>query len=101
MWTATMALNGIIAVGVPQDWATHTLGHEITAKCGLDHGHTLAIVLPSLLKVKAKNKSEKLLQYASRIWGIDSASRIWGIDHKRNVYKKQLTKLEISLNRLV
>ena len=75
MWTATMALNGIIAVGVPQDWATHTLGHEITAKCGLDHGHTLAIVLPSLLKVKAKNKSEKLLQYASRIWGIDSGSQ--------------------------
>lgn len=70
MWSATMALNGLIGAGVPSDWATHIIGHEITAKHGLDHGQTLAIVLPSLLYIKRKNKCEKLLQYAERIWGI-------------------------------
>lgn len=48
MWAATQALNGLIGAGVPQDWATHMLGHELTAMHGLDHAQTLAIVLPAL-----------------------------------------------------
>jgi NADP-dependent alcohol dehydrogenase len=70
MWTATLALNGLIGAGVPQDWATHMLGHEITALHGLDHAQTLAIVLPAMLTVRRNQKREKLLQYASRVWGI-------------------------------
>ena len=70
VWCATMALNGLIAVGVPQDWATHMIGHEITALHGLDHAQSLAIVAPSLLKVKSDTKREKLLQFAERAWGI-------------------------------
>jgi NADP-dependent alcohol dehydrogenase len=72
MWCATMALNGLIAVGVPQDWSTHMIGHEITALHGLDHGQTLAIILPGLLEVKRDTKREKLLQYAQRVWGIEA-----------------------------
>lgn len=70
MWTATMALNGLIGAGVPNDWATHMLGHEITALHGLDHAQTLAIVLPAMLQVRREEKREKLLQYADRIWGL-------------------------------
>ena len=70
MWAATMALNGLIAVGVPQDWATHMIGHEITALHGLDHAQTLAIVSPSMLTVKSDTKREKLLQFAERVRGI-------------------------------
>lgn len=70
MWCATMALNGLIGAGVPQDWATHMIGHEITAAYGVDHARTLAIVLPSLLRLQKDEKKEKLLQYASRIWGV-------------------------------
>lgn len=70
MWTATLALNGLIATGVPQDWATHLLGHELTAQFGLDHGQTLAILLPSMLEVRAAAKHAKLLQYAERVWHI-------------------------------
>lgn len=69
MWCATMALNGIIATGVPEDWATHTIGHELTALYGLDHAVTLAIVLPALLEHQRHAKFGKLLQYAERIWG--------------------------------
>ena len=72
VWSATMALNGIIAVGVPQDWATHMIGHELTALFGIDHGQTLAIVLPSLLDVRRKQKRAKLVQYAERVWGVES-----------------------------
>lgn len=70
MWNATMALNGILGVGVPQDWATHLIGHELTALYGIDHGKTLAIIFPAVLKVQRKQKHAKLLQYAERVWQI-------------------------------
>ena len=100
MWSATMALNGLIAAGVPQDWAAHRIGHEITAKCGLDHGQTLAIVLPSLLQVKSADKEEKLLQYAERVWGInegDKADRIQqAIAKTREFFEKLGVKTRLS-----
>jgi len=80
MWTATMALNGVISVGVPQDWATHIIGHELTALHGTDHARTLAVVLPSLLHVKRATKREKLLQWAERVWGIREGSPDQRID---------------------
>ncbi|MDF2565237.1 MAG: alcohol dehydrogenase [Massilibacillus sp.] len=72
MWTATLALNGLIGSGVPQDWSTHMVGHEITALYGLDHAQTLAIVLPSMLEVMKAEKLEKLLQYGERIWNLST-----------------------------
>ncbi|MEV3831265.1 alcohol dehydrogenase [Aeromonas allosaccharophila] len=80
MWSATMALNGLIGAGVPQDWATHMLGHELTALHGLDHAQTLAAVLPALLQAKRKQKHAKLLQYAERVWGLRSGSEAERID---------------------
>ncbi|MBD2363954.1 iron-containing alcohol dehydrogenase [Anabaena minutissima FACHB-250] len=74
MWCATMALNGLIGAGVPQDWATHMIGHELTAEHGLDHAQTLAIVLPSTLSVRRDRKWQKLLQYAERVWNIVDGS---------------------------
>jgi NADP-dependent alcohol dehydrogenase len=74
VWCATMALNGTIAAGVPQDWATHMIGHELTALFGIDHGQTLAIVHPSLLEVRKNKKHAKLLQYAERVWKIEKGS---------------------------
>ena len=80
MWVATLALNGLIGAGVPQDWATHMIGHEITALYGVDHARTLAIVLPSLLNVQREHKREKLLQYAERVWQITQGSDEQRID---------------------
>lgn len=74
MWAATMALNGLIGTGVPQDWATHMIGHELTAFHGIDHARTLAIVLPGVMKVKSDSKKDKILQYGERIWGITEGS---------------------------
>jgi NADP-dependent alcohol dehydrogenase len=80
MWTATLALNGLIGAGVPQDWATHMIGHELTALYNIDHARTLAIVLPSLLQVQREAKREKLLQYAERVWHISAGSDDQRID---------------------
>lgn len=80
MWIASLALNGLIGSGVPQDWATHMIGHELTALYNIDHARTLAIVLPSLLNVQRENKHEKLLQYGERVWGINSGSETQRID---------------------
>lgn len=80
MWTSTLALNGLIGAGVPGDWSTHMIGHEITAAYGLDHAQTLAIVLPALLTIKKEDKHEKLLQYAERVWGLNDGSEEERID---------------------
>ena len=74
MWAATMALNGYLGAGVPQDWSTHMLGHEITAVHGLDHAQTLAIVLPAMLAARREPKRAKLLQYAERVWNLREGS---------------------------
>ncbi|MEG0949543.1 MAG: iron-containing alcohol dehydrogenase [Bacteroidales bacterium] len=74
MLTATMALNGFIAMGVDQDWTTHMIGHELTALHGLDHGVTLAIVYPGVMDVLRNEKRTKLLQYAERVWDVREGS---------------------------
>jgi len=91
VWCATMALNGLIGCGVPQDWSTHMIGHELTAYHGLDHAQTLAILLPNLLWVQRDSKREKLLQYAERVWELregSEASRIeQAIIHTRTFFE--------------
>ena len=74
MWAANQALNGLIGQGVPQDWSTHMIGHELTAVYGLDHAVSLAAVLPHNLQVRRVAKREKLLQFAARVWGITEGS---------------------------
>jgi len=74
MWSATSALNGIIGAGVPHDWSSHMIGHELTATFDIAHGRTLAIILPSLLRERKEPKRTKLLQFAERVWDINEGS---------------------------
>lgn len=74
MWATSWALNGMIGAGVPQDWASHMIGHELTALYGIDHARTLAIVLPSLLRERLDVKAAKLLQFAERVWDLTDGS---------------------------
>ncbi len=71
MYSCTMALNGQIQKGVPTDWATHMIGHELTAHFNIDHARTLAIIMPNLYRVKFENKKEKLAQMAERVFNIE------------------------------
>ncbi|RLV60759.1 iron-containing alcohol dehydrogenase [Parashewanella curva] len=93
MWTATCALNGVIGAGVPHDWATHMIGHELTALHDIDHARTLAIVLPSLLRHTKAEKKAKLLQYAERVWDItegDDDARIDAAIEKTQAFFESL-----------
>ena len=74
VWSATMALNGLIQKGVPSDWATHMIGHELTALYEIDHARTLAIIGPNLYRVLFETKKEKLAQYGQRVWNISGNS---------------------------
>lgn len=80
MWAASMALNGLIGMGVPQDWTTHYIGHELTALYEIDHARTLAIILPSVMDLYRNSKRAKLLQYATRVWGITEGNENQQID---------------------
>ncbi len=75
MWAASQALNGLIGAGVPQDWSTHMIGHELTGLYGIDHARSLSIILPAVLKEMSTQKSDKLLQYAERVWGIKQGNK--------------------------
>jgi len=92
MWAATQALNGLIGAGVPQDWATHMIGHELTALHNIDHARTLAIVLPAMLNERRVQKRDKLLQYGERVWGIrtgtDDERITAAIDKTRDFFER-------------
>ncbi|WP_395052268.1 iron-containing alcohol dehydrogenase [Flavobacterium sp.] len=80
MWCATMALNGLIQKGVPSDWATHMIGHELTALYEIDHARTLAIIAPNLYRVMFETKKDKLAQYGERVFNVTGNS----VDEKAN-----------------
>lgn len=73
MWSATLALNTLIGCGVPHDWSTHMIGHELTALYGPDHAETLAVVLPGVWAHQLDKKEAKLRQYGQRVWGVATA----------------------------
>ena len=75
MWCASLGLNGLIACGVPEDWSTHMIGHELTALHGLDHGVTLSIVLPGVMKIMKDEKGDKIVQFGERVFGIKDGSK--------------------------
>jgi NADP-dependent alcohol dehydrogenase len=80
VWAATWACNTAIGVGVPQDWASHVIGHELTALHGIDHARTLAVVMPSLMTVQRTVKEAKLVQFAERVWDIREGTDAVRID---------------------
>jgi NADP-dependent alcohol dehydrogenase len=94
MWCATQALNTLIGCGVDQDWATHMIGHELTALYGLDHAVTLAIVLPAALRERVEAKRAKLAQYGRRIFGVDGAEA--AIDRTESFFRDLGMKTRLS-----
>ncbi|GEK91320.1 iron-containing alcohol dehydrogenase [Alkalibacterium kapii] len=80
MWTATLALNRLLSRGVPGDWSTHALGHEITVMNHTDHARSLSALLPAVMVVRKLKKWDKLVQYAENVWGITEGSEEVKID---------------------
>lgn len=102
VWCATMALNGLLNKGVPSDWATHMIGHELTALYEIDHARTLAIVGPNLYKVMFATKKEKLAQYGKRVWNLqgnsDDEIALKAIEKTTEFFHKMGMKTKLSEN---
>ena len=75
MHIANQALNFQIGAGVPQDWSTHLIGHELTAYYNLDHARSLAVVQPYLLEVMNEDKKEKIAQLGKNVFGIQNDNK--------------------------
>lgn len=96
MWLANQALNGLIGLGVPQDWATHFIGHELSGLYGIDHARTLAIIQPNLLEILVDEKSDKLLQMGKNVFGIDTINPLDVVEKIKALYKTLNIDLKIS-----
>jgi NADP-dependent alcohol dehydrogenase len=100
MWSCTMALNGLIQKGVPNDWAVHAMGHELTALFGIDHARTLAIIAPSHYTYNFESKKKKLAQYAERVWNVTEGTTEEkakaGIEKTRNFFQSLDIKTKLS-----
>ncbi len=98
-WCATCGLNYWISLGCVQDWATHMIGHELTAFYGLDHGQTLAIVMPRLWENRLEVKLDKLAKMGRELYGYhgpdDLASAKFAISSTEDFFRSigQKTKL--------
>jgi len=93
MWCATQALNGHLRCGAVQDWATHRIGHELTALYGLAHAETLAPIWISLLRYKMQDKLEKLVQYGQRVWNLQGGNQ-------QELAEQAIAKTELFFNRI-
>lgn len=100
MWTATLALNGLIGVNASHDWTSHGIGHELTAFHGLDHGQSLAVVCPNVLRYKAIPKRTMLARYARRVWNVaeadDAKAGLLGIDKTVEFWRSLGVKTRLS-----
>jgi len=96
MWLANQALNGLIGLGVPQDWATHFIGHELSGLYGIDHGRTLAIIQPNLLEVLVEEKHDKLLQMGKNVFDLNTNNPLDVIKEIKNLYESLNIDLKIS-----
>ncbi|PDS22643.1 iron-containing alcohol dehydrogenase [Flavobacterium branchiophilum] len=101
MWCCTMALNGLLQKGVPSDWATHMIGHELTALFDIDHARTLAIIGPNLYLEMFETKKEKLAQYGTRVFGLEGTTEqvaLEAIEKTKAFYQLMGMKIKLSEN---
>ncbi|MDN4072406.1 iron-containing alcohol dehydrogenase [Fictibacillus terranigra] len=75
LYNGTMALNGMIAMGVKGDWATHNLEHAVSAVYDIPHAGGLAILFPNLLRHVIDQGPERLKQLAVRVFNVDPQGR--------------------------
>ena len=71
MWTATWALNTLIACGKETDWMVHMLGQAVGAITDATHGMTLAAVSLPYYRMIMPYGLKKFVRFATEVWGVD------------------------------
>ncbi len=75
MWAGMLAHNNSVGVGREQDWASHQIGHELSAKYDCAHGASLAVVFPAWMKTVYRHDIPRFVQFATRVWGVEAESK--------------------------
>lgn len=70
MWCGAIAHNDLLSTGRVQDWASHYIGHELSAMFDTTHGATLSIITPAWMKYVYTKHVSRFAQFAVRVWGI-------------------------------
>lgn len=69
MWAGTLAHNGQLGVGREEDWASHNIGHELSAAYDVAHGASLSIVMPHWMRFVLPKHAMRFAQLATRVFG--------------------------------
>lgn len=111
MWASTIAHNGILGTGRVEDWASHKLGHELSALYGITHGASISVMFPAWMKYVYKYNIDRFAQFAARVFNIDYGfgDEQWlalrGITELENYFKElglptTLTELKVPFDKL-
>ena len=71
MWAGMIAHNNLCGVGRRQDWASHSLAHEISARYDATHGAALAVIFPAWMRYTLQHDTARFVQFATRVWGAE------------------------------
>ncbi len=75
MLSGTIAHNGILGLGREEDWASHRIGHELSALYGTTHGVTLSIIFPAWMKYVYKENLDRFVRFAIEVFRVDGAEK--------------------------
>lgn len=75
MWIGNVAHNGLLGKGKLEDWASHNMEHQLSAHYDIAHGTGLAIIFPAWMKYVWKEKPEMMVQYAKRVWDVQTEGK--------------------------
>lgn len=74
MWCGSLSHNGLTGLGGKQDFATHSLGHELSAKFDVAHGASLSTMWGSWARYCFPENPERFAQFGRKVWGITEGS---------------------------
>ena len=75
MWTATWALNTLIAKGKTTDWEVHMIGQAVGAYTDATHGMTLSAVSMPYYRFIMPYAPDKFARYAVNVWGVNASGK--------------------------
>lgn len=70
MLAGTLAHNGVLGLGREDDWASHSIGHQLSAFYGTTHGRTLGIIFPAWMKYVYKENTDRFTQFATNVFDV-------------------------------
>lgn len=95
MWTATWALNTLVAMGKSTDWMVHMIGQSVGAHTDATHGMTLAAVSLPYYRHIMPYGLDKFVRFAKNVWNVDPTGKT---DEK--IAEEGLEKMEEWMNEI-